>query len=145
MLALCLSLGLLKASQFLFDLELFVLGGLGLLSLFNERPHAFIGEFQELSDAFGCLQLGKLVQSRLCHVPNWPQVALALFFDNDLFKDSLDRLFTALRVFVVKDINNLLLALERRVARADQLRSMPQDSVRVALAYLVNFLRLLDR
>ena len=60
----------------------------------------------------GSAELRQLFQDFFTGVPSGTQVTFALFFDNDLFKDSLNGLFAALGVLVVEHINDLLLCLK---------------------------------
>jgi len=142
-LLLSFSLSLLKALEFFLNLELFVFGGLSLLNFFNEGPHPLLRELDQLFEPLSGLKLWQLTQDGFTRIPHWSKITFSFFFSDDFFENAFDRLFAALGVLVVEDVNDLLLRLEGRVTGADQVGSETKDRVGVALTQLIHLFMLL--
>lgn len=132
-----------QALELLFNLDLLVLDGFKYLSLLNEGTHAFFGQVGKFLHAFGGVELSQLFQNLFTGVPSGSQISFALFFDYDFLENTLDRLFAALGILVVKHIDDLLLRFKRGVAGSNELGSEPEDGIRVTLGEVIDFLRLL--
>ena len=109
--------------ELFFDLELLVLGGFRLFSLFDEGSHTFFGKGFELFYAARAVELGKFLENAVGGIPGRPQIPFSLFFNDNLLEDALSGLFTALGVLVIEVVNDLLLRLEGNVAGSDELRA----------------------